>query len=296
MHVYHCFKTNVNLPLKIFLTGSAGTGKSMVIKVLYHLLTHHFNKEEPGEVDLDSEVVLLTASTGIAAHLIGGNTLHSAFKIMPTIVNISSNVTNTIRMKLKRVKLIIADEASLIGAKFLSQINQRLKILTGQNTDFGGISIIFVGDLMQLPPVKDRHIFAVPNVGELSGLIQTSALWSQVEIFQLIQVMRQKDDLAFVNALNNMAHNCMTEEDVKLLESRVIKREDIDKKVPLDCRRLFATNKEVDDYNEKRIKAISGFSYASVAEDSIYSKSLSEKEKKIISKVSSQSRKMRHKV
>lgn len=84
MHVLKCFKTNQNLPLRIFLSGSAGTGKSFVIKILYHLITKHL-RSIPGDINEDSDVMLLAASTGVAAHLIGGNTFHSAFKIMAKI-------------------------------------------------------------------------------------------------------------------------------------------------------------------------------------------------------------------
>lgn len=58
--------------------------------------------------------------------------------------------------------------------------------------------------------------------------------------------MRQKDDLRFVHVLNNLSHGALTREDIELLESRVIKRQDIEKIVPLNCLRLFSINKEVD--------------------------------------------------
>lgn len=278
MHVLHCFKTKTNLPLRIFLTGPAGTGKSRLIKVLYHLITNFFNKENPGEIDLDSEVVLLTASTGVAAHLINGNTLHSVFKIMPTEQKLSSSVTNTIRLKFKRTKLLLVDEASMIGARLFNQFNQRAQLLTGKNESFGGLNIIFFGDLIQLPPVLDKPIFAVPNTTALSKLIQVSPLWREFKIFELSEIMRQKNDLPFVNALNNLAQGQLTKQDIKLFETRVLKRSDVHKKVSQSCPRLFTTNNLVDEYNTERIKNVPGILHLSVAEDKIFSKNLSKEE------------------
>lgn len=274
MHVLNSFKTGDNLPLKIFISGQAGTGKSVLIKVLYQLITRYFNNENRGEINLDDEVVLLTASTGIAAHLIGGNTLHSAFKIMPKIHRISPDITNTIRSKPRRVKLIIVDEASMVGASLLNQLNERLKLLSGKNIDFGGLSVIFVGDLMQLPPVMDRPIFAVDGKKELSRLIRCSPIWKEFKLLELIEVMRQKDDLEFAIALNNLAYGKLTQQNIELLESRVVKRTDVEKQVPINCLRLFSTNKEVDRYNEERIDEVPGILYLSVAEDKIFSKRL----------------------
>lgn len=71
MHVLHCFKTNANLPLRLFLSGSAGVGKSTVINCLYQLLTHHFDNL-PG-ADKDAMKVLLNEMT-----------LHTAFALPVT--------------------------------------------------------------------------------------------------------------------------------------------------------------------------------------------------------------------
>lgn len=81
MHVLNCFKTSQNLPLRIFLSGSAGVGKSLVINTLFQLLTHFFDRQVPGEVNTDKLKVLLTAPSGKASFLIHGVTCHTAFAL-----------------------------------------------------------------------------------------------------------------------------------------------------------------------------------------------------------------------
>lgn len=272
MHIYKCFKTNTNLPFHIFISGSAGVGKSLVIRTIYQLLLHLFNKQIHGECHPDSVEILLCAPTGKAAHLIEGNTVHSAFKLPITkskhIEVLSADITNTIRAELRHLKLIIIDEISMLGARVLNLIDQRLRQIFGIDKPFGDIPILFVGDLNQLPPVMDRPIYKAPNTSELSDLV-TPELWNMFEIFSLNKIMRQKDDLAFINALNNIANGKTTKEDRELFNTRVVKRNQIDSVVPKSCIRLFATNKAVDDYNAKCIAEQEGQLYTSIAVDKI---------------------------
>lgn len=90
--------------------------------------------------------------------------------------------------------------------------------------------------------------------------------------------MRQKNDLKFIDALNHLACGEMRQEDIDLLETRVIKREEIEFKVSQNCLRLFSSNKEVDDYNEYRIANTIGDLYHVTAEDKILSGKSSETE------------------
>lgn len=214
MHILNRFKTN-DLPLKIFVSGCAGVGKSLLIKTIYHLILDLINKQSCAE-DLDSTKIVLTAPTGKAAFLIGGNTLHSAFKLPlsgSTVDALSADITNTIRANFKNLKLIIIDEISMVGSTLFNNLNQRLQILKGTYENFGGISILLFGDFFQLPPVKDRFIFKTPAGNKLSDLIN-SPLWQEFEFFELTEVMRQKDDLHFVNALNNLATGQLGEQDL----------------------------------------------------------------------------------
>ena len=108
----------------------------------------------------------MLAPTGKAAYLIKGNTIHSAFGI-PASQSLKNNKPlnsgrlNTMRCELGSLKLILLDELSMVGnSMFTVQlINNRLKDLKGSKEDFGGVSIITLGDLFQLKPVMDGYVF-----------------------------------------------------------------------------------------------------------------------------------------
>ena len=165
LHTLHCFKTMKQLHMYLYIGGGAGVGKSTVIRVLYEGLVRYMNSL-PGTKP-DAIKVLLTAPTGKAAFNIHGMTLHSAFALPVTefngeMPNLSSDVCNTLRSKLSSLKVIIIDEISMVGSKILSQVNNRLKAIMDNSLDFGGVSIISVGDFHQLRPVKDSYVFQVP--------------------------------------------------------------------------------------------------------------------------------------
>lgn len=229
MHILKCLKTGVSLPFNIFLSGAAGVGKSTVINAIYQLASNHFDNI-PGE-NIDSIKVLLTAFSGKAACIIIGTTLHTAFALPVNqfggeLPALSSDVANTIRALLAHLKILIIDEISMVGTKILYWLHQRLVQITGRNLPFGGISVIVVGDLHQLPPVGDRQVFQPfkkpnnNNFGKLLGPVST--LWENFQYFELTEVMRQKDDVEFVNALNHLVIGKMTDTDIKLLKSREV--------------------------------------------------------------------------
>ena len=280
MHILHCFKTN-KLPLKIFLSGSAGVGKSTVINTIYQLLSIHFN-EIPGE-NTDKLKILLCAPSGKAAFLIGGVTCHTAFALPVTqfvkqMPELSADIANTIRENLFHLKLLIIDEVSMVGSNMLTRIDTRLKQIFGVNRSFGGLSVILVGDLYQLPPVMDRPIFVTPNTTELS-IFCDNILWEEFKYYPLKKIMRQQNDEIFINTLNNLAKGNMTDYDLELINSRITNEKDI----PKEAIRLFGENKYVDEYNINKINSHPGLLYISKCIDTIIDK-ISEKRKNYILK------------
>lgn len=156
---------------RIFLSGPGGVGKSHIIKLVHHD-TINLLKRHSGHFQPDELAVLLTAFTGTAAFGIEGMTLHSAlsFSCGPNSKKqyqaASSEKLNTLRSRLGKLKLLIIDEVSMVGADLLYHLHLRLQDITGicdSNTRFGGVSILAVGDLFQLQPVGQKHIFALPS-------------------------------------------------------------------------------------------------------------------------------------
>ena len=115
------------------------------------------------------------------------------------------NLTRSV--KYRKLKAIIIDEISMVGKRLLNFIHTRLQQLTGTKSDFGGISIIAVGDLYQLKSVRDEWIFREPET-EKGPLSLACNLWKEhFLMYELTQIMRQKDDLYFSELLNHLGVN-----------------------------------------------------------------------------------------
>ena len=159
-------------------------------------------------IEPDDVIVLLTAPTGVAAFNINGMTLHSAFLLGRSKHNafqpLSHDRLNTLRTKLSHLVLvIIIDEVSMVGSNMLLEIHKRLQQIKGVSPDvtFGGVSILAVGDLFQLPPVAQSQLFSRVS-DSYAQLYRSGSLWvDEFKMIELTQVMRQKDDGAFCELL-----------------------------------------------------------------------------------------------
>ena len=198
-HVLHSIKTKDD-PLRLFLSGGAGVGKSTVTNALYEALIRYLNSvagENPDDVK-----VVKTAPTGKAAFNIKGNTLHAAFKIPANrgfeYCALDSDRLNTIRTQLKKLKVIFIDEISMVGSGMFNFLNLRLQQIMGNKEPFGGVSLITVGDLFQLKPVFDKWIFENSQIGYN---ILASNIWTEYfTLFELTEIMRQKNDKEFADS------------------------------------------------------------------------------------------------
>ena len=149
-------------PIYLFLTGGGGAGKSHLIKTIYHTAVKTF-RHPPFNPELPT--VLLMAPTGVAAINVNGTTINTGLAIPKEtgdyLPAMSDQKKTHCRISIKDLKLIIIDEISMVGNITLLHIHQRLKEIFGlPSTDlFANISIIAVGDLYQLPPIKKKAIF-----------------------------------------------------------------------------------------------------------------------------------------
>ena len=144
-------------PYHVYLSGPGGVGKSHVIK-LVHSDTLKFMKLS-GTFEPDDVIVLLTAPTGVAAFNIDGMTLHSAFLLGRSKYSgfqpLNRDKLNTLRTKLSHLMFVIIDEVRMVGSNMLLEIHKRFQQIkdVSDDTVFGDVSILAVGDLYQLPPV-----------------------------------------------------------------------------------------------------------------------------------------------
>ncbi|XP_041961680.1 uncharacterized protein LOC121719960 [Alosa sapidissima] len=232
-------------PLRLFITGGAGTGKSHLIKAIHYESTRLLSQIAENPEDL---TVLLTAPTGVAAYNIGAATIHNTFSIGANVKlpyqPLGDEKVNSLRTKMGSLQILIIDEVSMVDHRLLAYIHGRLRQIkqTGDYSLFAKVSLICVGDFFQLKPVKGTPLFA-ENKG--------ANLWdNNFEVAELTKVVRQ-ENAAFAEMLNRLRvrkkNEPLTDCDVLTLRQRETGEESTDIHV-------YATNAEVDEYNVKRLQ------------------------------------------
>ena len=168
----------------VFFTGSAGTGKSVLLREIIKILRQKYKKE------LDR--VAVTASTGLAACNIGGVTLHSFGGIglgkeaVPELVKkIKRN--QKAKNRWMRTKVLIVDEVSMVDGDLFDKLEGIARAIRTNGRPFGGIQLVVTGDFFQLPPV--------PDSGKAAKFAFDAATWNTSidHTIGLTQVFRQKD-------------------------------------------------------------------------------------------------------
>ncbi|XP_052129226.1 uncharacterized protein LOC127750779 [Frankliniella occidentalis] len=200
--------------------------------------------------------VLLGTPTGVSAVLINGKTLHSIFKIprkTNKFTSLKGEQARDMCNTMKDVKILILDEYSMIGCNTLSMINRRCKEALGNDKDFGGLMVILLGDIKQLPSVKDNPFFSKTQKSLLGK--EGKALINNFEkVFVLKTSHRQANDQSFLNLLDKMSDMQMSSEDYRLLTSRFTYNVSVKEKDSFeDALRLFATKDEVKQYNIEKL-------------------------------------------
>ena len=240
-------------PIYLFITGGAGAGKSYLIKTIYHTVTKTFRCPP---INPELPTVLLMAPTGVAAINIDGTTINTALAIPKetgdNVPAMSDQKRTQMRMSLAELKLIIIDEISMVGNTTLLHIHHRLKEIFGTSNSqmFAGISVIAVGDMYQLPPIRKKPVFA-DYKNDVLNLYHPWHLFSMIE---LVHIMRQKNDQLFAALLNRFRSANQTEDDIKCIQSRAI--DPSDNNYPSDALHIWAENKPVDQHNEKKLQRI----------------------------------------
>ena len=251
-------------PLYLFLTGGGGAGKIHLIKTIYHTAVKIF-RHPPINPELPT--VLLMAPTGVAAINIDGTTINTALSIPKetgdNVPAMSDQKKTQLRLSLSDLKLIIIDEISMVGNTTLLHIHQRLKEIFGTTSSllFAGITIIVVGDLCQLPPIRKRFVFD-DFKNDSYNLCHP---WKVLKMIELYEIMRQKNDQAFIQLLNRIRTATHTDDDIKIIQSRSISPSDPN--YPSDALHIWAENNPVDNHNKTKIEELSGILFILKAKD-----------------------------
>ncbi|GAV29131.1 hypothetical protein PMKS-002611 [Pichia membranifaciens] len=227
----------------IFYTGSAGTGKSLLLKKLIKNLKEQHPPDAIG----------VTASTGLAAYNIGGMTINSftgiglgTGKPEEMVRNIKRN--KKVRDRWDRLKVLIIDEISMIDGQLLDKLDAVAKRLRDASKPFGGLQVIFCGDFYQLPPVsKNSH----------STFAFESKFWKANIHVQVVlkKVFRQEGDKQFLQMLQEVRDGEVSESTAKKFRTLSRPLLSNDNLIPT---KLFPTRKEVDIANNNMLKGLKG--------------------------------------
>lgn len=213
----------------LFLTGKAGTGKTTFLK----FIREHCPKQ-----------MAIVAPTGVAAMNAGGVTIHSFFQIPPCIFlptrqksgfgEMNTEVHNqhslTARLRFnndkrklfRQLELLVIDEVSMVRCDLLDAIDTVLRFVRKrQNEPFGGVQVLFIGDLYQLPPVtRDTDWQKLGEFYQSPFFFDSQVLKDQLPLYIEFQKIYRQTDQAFINLLNQVRNNQLNGEGMNLLESR----------------------------------------------------------------------------
>lgn len=229
----------------LFITGRAGTGKSTLLK--------HFRN------NTEKQAVVL-APTGVSALNVKGQTIHSFFGFAPNIRPDQvgkEKPTKALMDILIHLDVMIIDEVSMVRADLMDCIDQALRTFLETSEPFGGVQMVFIGDLHQLPPVLTRD-----EKAEFMNLYP-SPYFFDAKVFQeahfdtleLMEVYRQSDK-NFVQLLNKVRSNEATHWDLQALNARVMKDPDGFHDKDHSYITLTTTNKAADEINAKRLERL----------------------------------------
>ena len=237
-------------PYFVFLSGCGGVGKSHVIRLIYTdcvKLLRHCRRNGVESYEAGDVIALLTAPTGTAAFNIGGLTVHAALLINDLQGGkLSAENLNSLRNSLGNLRVLVIDEVSMVGTQMLAQIDRRLRQIKSCDKLFGGVCVLAVGDLYQLPPVMQKPVFTVASSGLLA--LYGSPWLDNVRLIELTQNMRQTD-AQFSDILGRVRIGAVTNDDVNILLGRIITVARGHVEYPHDVLHVFATNNACNDHN-----------------------------------------------
>lgn len=225
----------------VFLTGAPGAGKTYVLNQFV------------GRAQRAGKRLAVTASTGIAASHIGGTTIHSwsGLGILDQLAPEDLKRLGGSERLVKRynsVDILVIDEVSMLHGQRLDMVNAVAKLLRGNDAPFGGLQVILVGDLFQLPPVgRGTDVF---------DFIHLSAAWAELnpQICYLTEQHRQTDNDALLALLEAMRLDGVTEEHGRLLQDRM----QVAPSPQTVVTRLYSHNLDVDAINQRHLDELPG--------------------------------------
>jgi hypothetical protein len=247
----------------VFLTGKAGTGKTTLLREI--IQTTHKN-------------TVVVAPTGIAALNAGGVTIHSMFQLpfggfIPD--NSAPHFSDSVKFETKNtlvrhfkmsglkksvirnMELLIIDEVSMLRADLLDAIDFMMQSVRKKKTSFGGVQVLFIGDLLQLPPViRDEEWNTLKKYYKGKFFFHSHVIQQNPPLYiELSKIFRQSDDV-FISILNNLRNNQISQDDIKNLNDYV--QPNFDLKANKGYITLTTHNAKADAMNAQALQDLEG--------------------------------------
>lgn len=225
----------------VFLTGAPGAGKTYVLNEFINRAMRAGKR------------VAVTASTGIAASHLGGTTIHSwsGLGILDQLTGDDLRRLGSSEKLIKRYNAadtLVIDEISMLHGQRLDMVNRLAKVLRGSEEPFGGLQVILVGDLFQLPPVSR-------NTQELD-FAHMSQAWQELDlrICYITEQHRQSGNDALLAFLEAMRRAEIMDDQYEVITDRLNRQPAEDQVVT----RLYSHNIDVDTINQRHLEALPG--------------------------------------
>ena len=247
----------------VFLTGKAGTGKTTLLKEI--IQTTHKN-------------TVVVAPTGIAALNAGGVTIHSMFQLpfggfIPdnsspqfsesTKFETKATLRRHFKMSglkkavIRNMELLIIDEVSMLRADLLDAMDYMMQSVRKKSIAFGGVQVLYIGDLLQLPPViRDEEWRTLKNYYKGKFFFHSHVVQQHPPLYiELSKIFRQTDD-TFISVLNNLRNNQISQQDIQTLNQYV--KPDFDLKENKGYITLTTHNNKADAMNAQALQDLAG--------------------------------------
>lgn len=256
----------------IFLTGKAGTGKTTLLRKI---------------VKSTYKQTVIVAPTGIAALNAGGVTIHSFFQLpfggfLPDF-NANAEFSGGVKLEnknslmrhfrmngrqksiLQNLELLVIDEVSMLRADILDAIDWVLRNIRKVNQPFGGVQVLFIGDLLQLPPVvKPAEWQFLRNYYRGMYFFNALVIQEKAPVYIELEKVYRQDNEEFIAILNNLRTNSITQSDVEKLNQYV--QVDFNAEEHDDYITLTTHNNTADEINQRALSKLKANSKTYAAE------------------------------
>lgn len=226
----------------LLILGSAGTGKSTFLKWLRKNL------------DTAKKRYAVLAPTGMAAHNVGGQTIHSFFALKPQL-QAGAQIPKPRNPKLyANLDLLVIDEISMVRADVFEMMDRFLRKYGPKGKQpFGGVQLVLLGDLCQLPPVVRREEQSIFETTYANPFFFGAEPWIQgnFSTIRFTHIFRQSDQ-PFINLLNAVRHNAISAQQLTALNARLTTTP------PTGAVVLAARNATVDAINQRELAKLTG--------------------------------------